>query len=68
MAKQLEPATDNLAADEFEAGRQCDDPAARAEPVSITFERYRRAVAKRCGSRPRGTERYLPRQPQKIAP
>jgi hypothetical protein len=32
------------------------------------FDRYRASIEQRCGVRPVSTDRFLPRQPQKIAP
>jgi hypothetical protein len=32
------------------------------------FQRYRASIEQRCGARPASTDRFLPRQPQKIAP
>jgi hypothetical protein len=32
------------------------------------FQRYRTSIEQRCGARPRATDRFMPRQPQKIAP
>jgi hypothetical protein len=43
---------------------------ATVDPAAATtrFLRYRTLVEQRCGARSRSTDKFMPRQPQKIAP
>lgn len=69
MAKQSDHSAHAFMHETSEPDVSGDDGAPSHEMSARTrFQNYRASVEQRCGRRPRNTERYLPRQPQKIAP